>query len=162
MVFTSLGLMARIAKNTDAFFGKTTTNPDVFWKRRAVKMMTSHFYGRARNCYRISNRYHIRQLTYNRVNRKVRKQDAQDLWDCRVEGVCNELNYNSWFLRESLTRTGIALDRKVLANFALNEPRTFRAITAIAANKTSQSGEEGGLEEPKAGPGPEIDIVGKL
>jgi len=154
--------MARIAKHTDAFFGKATPGPDKFWGRRKMKMMTQHFYGKARNCYGISYRYNIRQLTYVRTSRQVRKKDAADLWDCRVEGVCNELNYNSWFMRDSLARTGMALDRKILSNLALHEPRTFRAITAIAAHKTNQIVEEGGLEMTKAGSGPDIDIVGKL
>ena len=56
-----------------------------------------------------------------------------DLLDCRLEGVGvgNTLNYNTWHMRESLSRTGILLDRHMLANLAITEPRTFMAIAAI-------------------------------
>merc|ERR1712107_936045 len=66
-------------------------------------------------------------------------------WDARVEGQARELNYNTWHMREALSITGIQLDRQSISTLALTEPRSFRALTAVAALKTQQSPEEGGL-----------------
>ena len=162
MVFITSTLMARMAKHTNQFFGKPQIGPDRFWGRRKAKMMSAHFYGRPRNCYRLSIRVNLKQMEKSQENRKLVKRDAKDLWDCRIEGVANTLNYNTWHMRESLSRSGILLDRHMLANLAITEPRTFRAVTAIAANKTSQSTEDGGLGLHSMGPGPEIDIIGKI
>jgi len=162
MVFTSGSLMARIAKHTNEFFGKPQIGPDRFWRRRKVKMMTAHLYGRARNCYKIAFRCNIKDLERQTKNRIHLKRDVKDLWDCRVEGVGNTLNYNTWFMRESLARTGIVFDRHMLSNLALTEPRSFRAVTAIAAQKTSLGVKEGGLGIQNMGPGPDIDIIGKI
>merc|ERR1712107_518735 len=82
-------------------------------------------------------------------------------WDARVEGQARELNYNTWHMREALSRTGIQLDRHSISTLALTEPRTFRALTAVAALKTQQSPEEGGLGRGIAdGTGPNIPVVG--
>merc|ERR1719209_2544524 len=114
--------------------------------------MTSHLYGRARNCYYIATRYNIRQLQHTRA-----------LWEARVEGQAKELNYNTWNMRGALSRTGIQLDRHSISALALTEPRTFRALTAVAALKTRQSTEEGGLGRGIAdGTGPNIPVIGKL
>ena len=65
-------------------------------------------------------------------------------------------------MQEALARSHIHLNRKVLANLAIWEPRTFRSIAGIAAFKENQSASEGGLQASH--PGPRVDIVsgGKL
>ncbi|XP_023332635.1 uncharacterized protein LOC111704584 [Eurytemora carolleeae] len=153
-------LLQRISKHTNPFFGKETPSYDRFWRRRAVLLQTSHFMGRLRNCYKLAERYNKRALTYVTTGRKYRKQDYKDLWDMRIEGACRELNYNSWFMQESLARTGVHLDRKILANMAFTEPRTFRAVTAIAAEKSMEEPEDGGLGLRPCGP--KIDVFSKL
>ena len=96
--------MARIPKHTNPFFGKQQISPDRYWKRRRMFLMTAHFYGRPRNCYKLAQRYNIKQLQIVTRMRQEKKADARDLWDCRVEGVANTLNYNTWHMREALAR----------------------------------------------------------
>ena len=62
----------------------------------------------------------------------------------------------------SCCRTGVYLDRHVISNLSLTEPRTMRSLVSLAASKTSQAPGEGGLGVVGAGPGPDIKIVGKL
>jgi hypothetical protein len=66
-------------------------------------------------------------------------------------------------MRDALTRTGIALDRHALSSLALTEPRTFRSLVAVAALKSQQGEEEGGLGRGvRDGEGPDITVVGEL
>ena len=58
---------------------------------------------------------------------------------------------------EALARSHIHLNRKVLANLAIWEPRSFRSIAAIAAFKENQPVTKGGFQANHPGPG--IDIV---
>ena len=100
MVFLTSSLCARIAKHTNEFFGKAQVfnflhkfflhypvfqqhGPDRFWKRRRLFMMTSHLYGRARNCYYVATRYNIRQLQHTRsVPTQVpNPQSDSTIWD---------------------------------------------------------------------------------
>ena len=69
--------------HTNPFTGYKQQSPDRFWERRRVKMMTAHFCGRMRNCYKISTRYMVRSLTYATINRKVKKRDFKDLCEAR-------------------------------------------------------------------------------
>ena len=61
-----------------------------------------------------------------------------------------------------MLRSGIYLDRHVISNLSLTEPRSMRSLVSIAATKTGQAPGEGGLGVLGAGPGPDIKIVGKL
>ena len=49
-MWTSNVMMARIAKHTNQFFGRAQVGPDRFRNRRRTFLMTSHLYGRSRNC----------------------------------------------------------------------------------------------------------------
>ena len=97
-------LMARIAKHTNQFFGRHQISPDRKWNRRRTFLMTAHFYGRSRNCYGLAFRYNIAALQLAKDLRKANKKDAVDLWESRVEGVANTLNYDTWHMREALAR----------------------------------------------------------
>ena len=65
-------------------------------------------------------------------------------------------------MAEALARSHIHLNRKVLANLAIWEPRSFRSIAGIAAFKENQSASEGGLQATHPGPGIDIVSGGKL
>ena len=65
-------------------------------------------------------------------------------------------------MAESLARSHIHLNRKVLANMAIWEPRTFRSIVAITSLKENQTFDEGGLQTNHPGPGIEVVTDGKL
>ena len=125
-MWTSNVMMARIAKHTNQFFGRAQVGPDRYWNRRRTFLMTSHLYGRSRNCYALAVRYNIGALELAVKLRDVKKKDAVDLWEDRLDGVANTLNYNSWHMREALARCGVYLDRHMLANLTLTEPRTMR------------------------------------
>ena len=162
MVFLSSTFFARSFKHTNQFFGKAQVGPDRFWSRRRTFLMTSHFYGRSRNCYKLAHRYNIAALAQAGKLRHQKKLDAKDLWECRIEGVSNTLNYDSWYMREALARCGVYLDRHMISNLTLTEPRTMRAVVSLAAAKTSQSPAEGGLGVRGAGAGPDIKIIGDI
>ena len=65
-------------------------------------------------------------------------------------------------MQDALARSHIHLNRKVLANLAIWEPRSFRSICAVTAFKENQSIEEGGLQANHRGPGIEVIPQGKL
>ena len=72
------------------------------------------------------------------------------------------IRYNAYNLHDTLARCHIQLNRKVLANMAIWEPRTFRSIAAIAAFKENQPYSEGGYQANQPGPGIDVLTDGKL
>ena len=73
-----------------------------------------------------------------------------------------QIRYNAYNMQEALARSHIHLNRKVLANLAIWEPRSFRSVCAVTAFKENQSIEEGGLQANHPGPGIDIITRGKL
>jgi hypothetical protein len=65
-------------------------------------------------------------------------------------------------MRESLHRCHVQLNTKVLANLAIWEPRTFRSVVAVSAQKSMQPQQFGGLGLPHCGPATEGITRGKL
>nr|CAG4648981.1 EOG090X0H9C [Polyphemus pediculus] len=112
--------------------------PDSFWRRRRLFKMTAHYYGRKRNCYRIAIKIAHRALVYATKGRKLKKNDIKELWEQRIQAGSSELGSSYEALVRGMARCHIALDRKILANLAVWEPRTFKSLTQIAAAKLRQ------------------------
>ena len=81
MVFLTKLLRHVWKDHTNPFTGYKQQSPDKFWIRRRVKMMSAHFFGRSRNCYKIAAQYTVRSLTFATNNRKVKKRDFRELCD---------------------------------------------------------------------------------
>ena len=88
--------------------------------------------------------------------RGLARQDFRELCDLRIEAAAKEVHYDPIDMRETLSRLHIGLNRKVLSNLAIWEPRTFRSIAALCAHKENLPEDEGGLDKNKSGPGTEV------
>jgi len=122
---------------TNVLFSRAP-KPDNFWKRRRLFKLTSHYYGRKRNCYSIAIRYAHRALAYATKGRKLKKNDAKELWEQRIQAGAAEFGSSYEAVVRGIARCHIALDRKTLANLAIWEPRTFKSLTQIASAKLKQ------------------------
>ncbi|HAN64959.1 MAG TPA: 50S ribosomal protein L20, partial [Chitinophagaceae bacterium] len=67
-------------------------------------------------------------LTYSYVGRKVKKRDYRALWIARINAAVREegMKYSEFI--HKLSEKNINLNRKVLADLAMNEPETFRSL----------------------------------
>ncbi|KAI4464514.1 39s ribosomal protein l20 [Holotrichia oblita] len=114
--------------------------PDEIWRKRKIFKLAAHFQGRKRNCYSIAIKYVHRALVYATKGRQLKKQDMINLWETRINAGCQQHGINYYTFREALTRCGILLNRKVLADLACWEPQSFKALTDIARERTQQDG----------------------
>ena len=152
-----------VKKHSNEFTGIFKEKIDhISWNRRRFKMMNAHMYGRNRNCYKIGISVMHKNLQRLSGQRKAYRKDFQELCDLRIESSGKELHYNDFSMRETLARLHIGLNRKVLANLAIWEPRTFRSIVGLCAHKESLPEDQGGLDKPKSGPGTEVISRGRL
>ena len=69
---------------------------------------------------------HAGQYAY--IGRKLRKRDVRRLWITRLNAAAreNELSYSKFISK--LKTNNVELDRKILADIAVNDPKTFKAI----------------------------------
>uniref|UniRef100_U5EGM8 Large ribosomal subunit protein bL20m n=1 Tax=Corethrella appendiculata TaxID=1370023 RepID=U5EGM8_9DIPT len=121
MVFTSVVNLVR------------SRGPDEFWRKRKIFKLSAHFLGRRRNCYSIAIRIVHRALVYATKGRALKKQDMAELWTQRVAAGCEQHNVTYPEFRDGLMKNNILLNRKVLADLAIWEPRTFESLAKICA-----------------------------
>lgn len=65
-------------------------------------------------------------------DRKVKKRTFRSLWIARINAACRDLGVPYSRLIDGMSKKGIAIDRKILAELAAKEPETFKAIVEEA------------------------------
>ncbi len=100
--------------------------------RKRVFRATKGFYGQKKNRWGQAIRALIKALRYHTKHRKARARDFRKLWIARVNAACQQegLMY-SRFIR-GLKAARIELNRKMLAEIAINDQTTFNKIVAAA------------------------------
>ena len=73
-----------------------------------------------------------RALAMSYVGRKQKKQQYRRLWTVRINAACRERGWNYSRFIAGLKKAGVELNRKVLADLAVNNPDTFNALVAKA------------------------------
>ncbi|XP_058450075.1 large ribosomal subunit protein bL20m [Malaya genurostris] len=106
--------------------------PDEFWRKRKIFKLAAHYMGRPRNCYSITIRSVHRALAYATKGRALKKQDMRELWTQRINAGCEQHGMQYDAFQSGLYQNEILLNRKVLADLAIWEPRTFEALARIS------------------------------
>jgi large subunit ribosomal protein L20 len=86
------------------------------------------FYGRRKNTIRIAKQAVEKAGQYAYRDRKTRKRNFRSLWIQRINAGVRELGLTYSRFIAGLEAAGIELDRKILADLAMNEPETFRGL----------------------------------
>lgn len=99
-------------------------------RRKKVLKQAKGYYGKRKNVYTVAKNVVEKGLTYSYVGRKLKKRDYRGIWIVRINAAVREegLTYSTFMHR--LAEKNIGLNRKVLADLAMNEPETFRQLVA--------------------------------
>jgi large subunit ribosomal protein L20 len=99
-------------------------------RRKKILKQAKGFYGKRKNVFTVAKNVVEKGMTYAYVGRKVKKRDYRALWIARINaGVREEGMTYSVFINK-LRANNIDLDRKVLADLAMNNPEAFKALVA--------------------------------
>ena len=101
-------------------------------KRRKVLEQARGYWGLKHSSYKRAKEQVDKSLVYAYRDRKVRKQDFRKLWIQRINAASREqgLTYNR--LIQGLKLAGIEVDRRVLADLAVNDAATFATLVNAA------------------------------
>jgi large subunit ribosomal protein L20 len=99
-------------------------------RRKKILKQAKGFYGKRKNVYTVAKNVVEKGMTYMYVGRKLKKREYRTLWIARINAAVREegLTYSEFINR--LQKKGITLDRKVLADLAMNNPETFKSLVA--------------------------------
>jgi len=103
-------------------------------RHKRVLAQTKGFWGGRKNRYRQAVRVLFKSWQYAYVGRKLRKRDFRRLWITRINAACRENGTSYSRLIGALKVAGVELDRKVLADMAVNDAATFKKLTELAAS----------------------------
>ncbi len=101
---------------------------------RHVKILklAKGYRGRSHNCYRIALERVEKALRYAYRDRRNKKRDFRALWIQRINAAAREHGLTYSRFMNGVNLAGIMLDRKVLAELAVNDTIAFKAIVAKA------------------------------
>jgi ribosomal protein L20 len=85
--------------------------------------------------FRLAKQGVIRALQYAYRDRRNRKRDLRQLWITRINAAARQNGPPSGRLFADIKAAGVALDRKVLAELAVNEPQAFAAVVKHVTRK---------------------------
>ena len=101
-------------------------------KRRVVLERASGYRGQRSRLYRKAKEQMLHSMTYNYRDRKARKGDFRALWIQRINAAsrANGLTYNRFI--QGLKIAGVEVDRRMLAELAVNDNAAFVALVDVA------------------------------
>ena len=97
-------------------------------KRKRILKLTRGYFGARKNVWTVAKNTWEKGLTYAYRDRRNKKRAFRSLWIQRINAAArmNGLSYSQ--LMGALTKAGIEINRKVLADLAMNNPEAFKAI----------------------------------
>ncbi|MBL0134838.1 MAG: 50S ribosomal protein L20 [Chitinophagaceae bacterium] len=99
-------------------------------RRKRILKKAKGFYGKRKNVYTVAKNVVEKGQTYAYVGRKLKKREYRTLWIARINAAVREegITYSEFIYK--LNQKGITLDRKILADLAMNEPESFKKLVA--------------------------------
>lgn len=101
-------------------------------RHKKVLKKAKGYYGRRKNTFRAANAAVEKAGIYAYRDRKVKKRNFRALWIQRINAAVREegLTYSRFI--SGLVKAGVELDRKVMADIAMNQPEAFKGLVAQA------------------------------
>ncbi len=97
-------------------------------RRKRILKAAKGYYGKRKNVYTVAKNIVEKGQTYSYVGRKLKKREYRALWIARINAAVREegLTYSEFI--HKLATKNIDLNRKVLADLAMNEPESFKSL----------------------------------
>lgn len=97
-------------------------------KRRKILKRAKGYFGAKSKLYRVARQAVMKSMQYAYVGRKLKKRDFRQLWIARINAAArsNELSYSRFM--HGIKVAGIDLNRKILADLAVNDAPAFTSL----------------------------------
>src|SRR5690625_3685083 len=104
-------------------------------RRKKILKLAKGYYGSKHRLFRTANEQVMRSLMYAYRDRRQRKRDFRKLWIMRINAAArlNGMSYSKFM--HGLKLAGININRKMLADLAVNDAKAFADLAGIAKQK---------------------------
>ena len=97
-------------------------------RRKKILKLTRGYFGARKNVWTVAKNTWEKGLTYAYRDRKDKKGNFRALWIQRINAAARQYGLNYSKLMGLIHKAGIEMNRKVLADLALNNPEAFKAV----------------------------------
>ena len=99
-------------------------------RRKRILDQAKGYYGKRKNVYTVAKNIVEKGMTYSYVGRKLKKREYRTLWIARINAAVREegITYSEFI--NTLSKKGLDINRKILADLAMNEPAAFKSLVA--------------------------------
>ena len=97
-------------------------------KRTRILKLTKGYFGARKNVWTVAKNTWEKGLTYAYRDRRNKKRTFRALWIQRINAAARQEGISYSVLMGKLSKAGIQINRKVLADLAMNNPEAFKAI----------------------------------
>ena len=104
-------------------------------RRNKVLKLAKGYWGAKSKHFKMANQQVLKSLTYAYKGRRLKKRDFRRLWITRISAACklNGMNYSTFM--HGLKSAGVVIDRKMLAELAVNNEVAFAKLADMAKAK---------------------------
>jgi len=97
-------------------------------KKKKVFKLAKGYFGRRKNVWTVAKNAVEKALQYSYIHRKTKKREIRSLWIQRINAAVrlSDMSYSDFM--DKLKKAKIDLNRKVLADIAMNDPESFKQI----------------------------------
>ena len=104
-------------------------------RRNKVLKMAKGYWGSKSKHYKMANQAMMKSLTYAFTGRRLKKRDFRRLWITRISAACKQCGMNYSTFMHGLKLANVEIDRKMLAELAVNDKAAFTQLTELAKSK---------------------------
>ncbi|OQA00971.1 MAG: 50S ribosomal protein L20 [Bacteroidetes bacterium ADurb.Bin408] len=97
-------------------------------KRKKILKKTKGYFGRRKNVWTVAKNAYEKGQVYAYRDRKTKKRNFRSLWIIRINSGIREYGMSYSVFMGKLAKNNIVINRKVLADLAMNNPEAFKAI----------------------------------
>jgi large subunit ribosomal protein L20 len=97
-------------------------------RRKKVMKLAKGYFGSRKNVWTVAKNAVEKALTYAYVGRKLKKRNFRSLWIARINAGVRPYGMSYSEFMGKVHKNGIELNRKVLADLAMNHPDAFKAV----------------------------------
>lgn len=119
---------------------RTKAGPRAHARHAKVMKAAKGYWGRRKNTFRAAVQAVEKAGQYAYRDRRVKKRTFRALWIQRINAGARENGLTYSRFMDGLKKAGIELDRKVLADIAVHEPESFKALAAQAGAALDKAG----------------------
>ena len=101
-------------------------------RRKKILKLAKGYFGAKSKLFKTAKEAVMKSGNYAYIGRRLKKRDFRRLWITRISAACkmNGMNYSSFI--NGLNKAGISINRKMLADLAVNDPKGFATLVKSA------------------------------